>query len=103
MSEPTQSKAKNQIALLMWGYLLLLSGFLWLSASRVLFDPGVVAKGTHLLSEGVPQKESYTRDEMFHLVQTFSRQVRDDPPWIFTPALLMLVGGLLIGRSNSRR
>ena|ERR1051325_7474588 len=105
MSEPTEQptkKAKNQIAFLISGYLLLLTGFLWLSASRILFVPGVAVKGTRLMSDGVPKKESYSRDELLSVIQTFSREVRGDPPWIFTPAVLMLVGGLLIGRSSSR-
>jgi len=78
-------------------------GFLWLVASRVLFDPGVLAKTSRFTSDGVPRKESYTYSELHDAIWTFGRQIRDAPPWILTPAVLMLGGGLLLARASARR
>ncbi len=86
-----------------WGHALLWFGFLWLFASKVLFEPGLLAATARFTSDGVVRKESYTYSELHDAIYVFSRQIRDDPPWIITPALLMLGGGLLLARAGAPR
>ena len=99
-NEPPKTASKQ---FRVWGHILLWFGFLWLAASTVLFGPGVLAKTSRFTSDGVPRKDSYTQSEFHDAVWTFGRQIRDDPPWIFTPAVLMLGGGLLLARASARR
>ena len=102
MSEPFQELPRKK-SFRLWGHLLLWVGFVWLVASRTLFATGVLAKRSRFDSDGVPRKESYTRAELHDAIYTLSGQIRDDPPWIYTPAILMLGGGLLLGRACGRR
>ena len=83
------------------GHALLWLGFLWLMASRILFDAGVLAKKSRFTSDEIPPQESYTLSDMRNVVKKFGDQIRNDPPWLFTPATLMLAGGLLLARARS--
>ena len=104
MPEPSHEPPKTTSKpFRVWGHVLLWFGFLWLVASTVLFGPGVLAKTSRFTSDGVPRKESYTQSELHDALWSLGQQVRHDPPWIFTPAVLMLGGGLLLARASARR
>jgi hypothetical protein len=104
MSEPSPEQPKVATKpFRIWGHVLLWFGFLWLVASKILFDPGVFAETSRFTSDGVVRKETYTYSELHDAIWVFGRQIRDDPPWIFTPALLMLGGGLLLARAGAPR
>jgi hypothetical protein len=94
--------ARRPTTLLRWvGYSLLVTGFLWLSVSAILLPIHIVASTSRFVSEGYPQKVSYSPDEIQDAAFHLSRDIRAGLPWIFTPALLMLFGGVLTLRNEA--
>ena len=83
------------------GYALLIIGFLWLLASALLFPVSITAAASRH-SDTLPRKETYDSQEFYSAVWAFASRVRREPPWIVTPAVLMLAGGLLLSRYPAR-
>ena len=86
-----------------FGHLLLWGGFIWVSiaAFRV---PITVRHQTILLqSDGLPRKDSYSREELHGALDTLRDVITQRLPWIFPPAVAMLAGGLLLARASARR
>ena len=92
----------KKLPFFLWGYLLLFSGFFWLAASRVAFGPLANAKAAGFASDAFSKQSSYEPRQVMELIQSFARMIDDNPPWMLTPGLLMLVGGLLLARASSR-
>jgi hypothetical protein len=85
------------------GHLLLWCGFIWVSlaAFRV---PITVSQQTVLLqSDGLPRKDSYSREELHAALDTLRDAIAKRLPWIFPPAVAMLAGGLLLARASARQ
>lgn len=85
------------------GYGLLFAGFGWLCASAVLLPINVIAAESRFMSEGLPRKETYVRNEVFDALSQLSRAIRRERPSIFTPSFLMLTGALILARTPATR
>jgi hypothetical protein len=85
-----------------FGFTLLTIGFLWLCASFVLFRADVTATTSASL-DVLTGRESFTRDEVFTIVTGHAQEMQRRAPWIFTPALLMFCGGILLSRRSHSR
>jgi hypothetical protein len=79
------------------GFTLLTVGFLWACASVFLFRASVIAT-TSVSLEVLEGRENFTRDEVFTIITHQGQETRRGAPWIFTPALLMFCGGILLSR-----
>ncbi len=85
------------------GYSLLFVGFCWLCASSFLLPVNVIAAESRFLSDGLPRKESYERNEVFDALSQLSRNIRHGLPSIYTLAFLMLIGALILARTPAAR
>ena len=84
------------------GLLLLLCGFVWLCYSAAAFPARVL----NISSDGadsLPRRDTYSARELTDVLRTVGTRVRDESPWVFTPACLMLLGGVLVYRSSTVR
>jgi hypothetical protein len=100
MPDSTPSAAHEKLPLLLWGYLFLFSGFLWLVASRFAPGPLTNARAAGFASDAFGKQGSYEPRHVMELIQTFGRMIANSPPWMLTPGLFMLVGGLLLARTG---
>ena len=101
MPELPTERRRTSKRLRFGGYSLLWLGFLWLTASAALLPINVQAAATRFMSDGFPNKESYTRREFVDALSGLARATNQELPWIFVPTLLMLAGGILLARSTS--
>jgi hypothetical protein len=100
--ESTPSAVQRKLPFLLWGYLLLFSGFLWLLVSRLAFEALTNAKAVGFASDAFSKQNSYEPRQVMELIQKFGGMIADNPPWMLAPGLLMLAGGLLLARAGSR-
>ena len=83
------------------GLLLLLSGFVWLCHSAAVL-PAVVLNATSDGADSLPQRDTYSARELSDTLVAVGDRIRSRLPWIFTPACVMLTGGLLLLRPQPR-
>jgi hypothetical protein len=84
------------------GFFLLHIGFAWLCVSA-LFLPTVITAVTSDTLKVTNRPEPFTPHEVFDLLVAQIDVVHHRAPWIFTPALLMLWGGILVSRRPDLR
>ena len=101
MMEVTQNRKHTSESLRFVGYFLLCAGFVWLCASAALLPMNLMAATTLFMSDGIPNKESYSRSEVTHALFQRERDIQQRLPWIFTPALAMLIAALILARSRT--
>jgi hypothetical protein len=83
------------------GLLLFLCGFAWLCYSAAML-PAVVLNATSDGTDSLPRRDTYSARELSDTVSGVGDRIRSRLPWIFTPACVMLVGGLLLIRARPR-
>jgi hypothetical protein len=84
------------------GSLLLLAGFAWLCYSAAIFPARVV----DIASDGadsLPRRDTYSARELTEALVAVGSRIRSESPWVFTPACMMLLGGLLLYRHSTVR
>jgi len=81
------------------GHVLLILGFLWLLASAWLFPVSIMAESSHF-TDSLPRKETYNRQELCNAIWDFAGRITQIRPGMITPAILMLVGGVMVGRCS---
>jgi hypothetical protein len=82
------------------GFILLVSGFLWLMLSALLYP----ATATSIWSQSfdsLPQRESFSRKEVLDQITGLHSRTSDSQPWVVPPAFLMLFGGILLNRVST--
>ena len=85
----------NDQGMRIFGFSLLGSGFAWLCFSAVMVGAtvnGVISDTLKVTN----RREPFTPQEVFDLAAGQHERFHDRLPWIFTPALVMLSGGILL-------
>ena len=103
MTEPTQNAKQPSKPLRVIGYVILIAGFFWLCASAALLPINTMAASSRFMSDGFPRRETYTHTEILDVLSQLERDIRRGFPWIFTPALFMFVGGLILARTHAQQ
>src|SRR5688572_3616480 len=103
MPEPAPNPAESsQSRLRPLGYGLLIVGFLWLGVSAGALPADVHGAAIRYLSEGLRGKGGVS-GEVLQARGRIAREVRSGLPWVFTPALLMFCGALILVLPPGRR
>jgi hypothetical protein len=78
-------------------YLLLVVGFFWLGASSLQTQMSTVAAVSNRY-EALPKQESFSKREVEQIILQEWSVYRERKPWIFTPACMMFLGGVILDR-----
>jgi hypothetical protein len=79
------------------GWTLLVIGFLWLSTATPLLSANLTAAWSDLLG-ALAANPPLTTEQMAQEITANLDRFERRQPWIFTPACLMLAGGILLSR-----
>jgi hypothetical protein len=73
-------------------------GFLWLAAVPIFYKATSVARWSTYL-ETLPKKDVFEKEEIEMVIIDLGQQYSHSCPWVFTPAMAMLIGFLLYLKS----